>query len=84
MKLPAQMHTRLSVKCDLCSYEIPLKVDGMSMPSMITAGIRLSDLLIVHLVGYHGAELPPKVPDPTPDEIKAMFYAAMNRSRETE
>lgn len=83
MKMPDQMWTRISVRCDLCNGEIPLRVNAMNIPSMVTQAMRLADLLAVHLVSAHHVEIPAEAPTPTQEEVHEMFKTAMNRSRDT-
>jgi hypothetical protein len=81
MKMPDQMWTRIGVKCGLCNAEIPQRVNGMSIPSMVTQAMVLADLLAVHLVNVHHVEIPAQAPNPTREEIMEMFETAMARSR---
>lgn len=81
MKMPTEMTTQVAVKCALCSKAVVVAVNAMSLPSMITEAIRLADLLAVHLVSVHHAEIPPEAPTPTKEEVAKMFKTAMDRSR---
>lgn len=63
--LPTTMFTRQGLKCDICQSEIWIRVDAMSVGSVLLAACNLADLMVLHLVRDHDVALPATPPEDT-------------------